>query len=192
MVKYPHEKLDARHIKDRRFDSLEFNVLIAGELETITSHDITQEECTARIRIAKTLCYHKMYLSDADLRDGYDTVLKKVEQGKLRWTDNLVDELHSHLDYRANVIMRSKMAKQEGFTKVENRLSTAERNDSGAPLKIIYCLDYNLGKCPHHDHHEGQHNSKKVTKFHVCRRCHKEGDFKSHKDTDDVCLRKRS
>ena len=35
VIKYPHEKLDAKHIKDRKFDNLEFNILVAGELKII-------------------------------------------------------------------------------------------------------------------------------------------------------------
>ena len=33
VVKYTHEKLNTRQVKDRKFDSLEFNVLIAGDLD---------------------------------------------------------------------------------------------------------------------------------------------------------------
>ena len=55
VVKYPHEKLDPKHVKDRCFDSLEFNILIAGELEIASLENINADECKARIDIAKTL-----------------------------------------------------------------------------------------------------------------------------------------
>ena len=38
VVKYAHEKLDPRHVKDRHFDSIDFNFLIAGELEIAAEH----------------------------------------------------------------------------------------------------------------------------------------------------------
>ena len=33
VVQYAHEKLDSKHSKDLKFDALDFNLLIAGELE---------------------------------------------------------------------------------------------------------------------------------------------------------------
>ena len=92
VVKNAHEKLDTRHVKDRKFDSLEFNVLIARELELISLPNVSPAERSARIEIAKTLCYHKKYLGDEDLREGYDNILKRVEQGKLSWNENLAEK----------------------------------------------------------------------------------------------------
>ena len=47
VVKFAHEKLDSRHIKERSFDRLPFNLLVAGEVELIMQPDITEEECRA-------------------------------------------------------------------------------------------------------------------------------------------------
>ena len=119
VVKNAHKKLDSRHIKDKQFDALDFNILIAGQLELASLPEMSPEEHNMRICIAKTLCYHRMYLNDHDIREGV-TILKQVEQGRATWNDNLAQRLHEHLDYRANVIMQRKIAEsQEGFTKVE-------------------------------------------------------------------------
>ena len=189
VVKYPHEKLDSKHVTNRDFDKLEFNILIAGELELIALHSIGEQEKAARIEVAKVLCYHKKYLDDANLRAGYDSIMKQVEQGVIDWDDSLGEKLHQLLDYRANVILRDKM-NNEGFTKVEYKKPTERKSstfsaDSGNKEKVFYCLEFNLGTCPQTDHHEGRLGSKKVTKFHICRRCHKDGEFKSHADGDD-------
>ena len=48
------------------------------------------------------ICYHKLYLNDEDLRNGYD-VMKQVEQGNLSWNDDLGSKLHEHYVFRANV-----------------------------------------------------------------------------------------
>ena len=60
---------------------------MAGELELALQEgrSIMEEERKARLNIAKTICYHKQYLSDRDLRIGYDSILKKVEQGREKW-----------------------------------------------------------------------------------------------------------
>ena len=188
VVKNAHEKLDPKHVKEKSFDDLEFNILIAGELELAALHNISSEERDARISIACTLCYHKKYLGDTDLHEGYDTVLKQVEQGKINWGDDLGSKLHEHLDYRANVIIRDRLAAQGSSHKQESgRIPNDKKTtvDSAKPDKVIYCLEYNLGTCPQHDHHKGRFGQKKVTKFHICRKCHKDGDFKSHRDGDD-------
>ena len=77
VVTFAHEKLDVKHVQNRTFDSLNFNMLMAGELEIIMLNSISESEKNARISIAKTLAYHKQYLQDADLREGYDYILKK-------------------------------------------------------------------------------------------------------------------
>ena len=192
VVKYAHEKLDAKHVRNRKLDNLSFNILIAGELELACLPNITDVERRARTQIAKTLCYHKNYLGDTDLRDGYEEVLKQVEFGKRDWTDNLEDELHSLLDYRANILAREKLTQQpEGFTKVESRKDRRGASDS-ATGRIVYCMEYNGGNCPQTDHHEGRFSNRKVTKFHICRKCYKEGEYKSHRATDECCPRKDS
>ena len=192
VVKYAHEKLDSRHIKEKIFDKLKFNTLIAGELELVDGHCNSEEEKNARIQIAKTLCYHKNYMEDDKLREGYEAILQQVEQGKLNWSDELGIKLHEHLDYRANVNMRNKVSQQE-TTKTDRKQysdrKSIEVKNNGE--RVIYCLDYNLGKCPHSDHHEGRFAGKKVTKFHICRRCHTEGEFKSHKDSEPACPNKK-
>ena len=143
--------------------------------------------------MVKTLCYHKMYLEDTDLRDGYEMILKKIEQGVLTWNHDLAAELHQHLDYRANMILRKKLAEKESFSKLEKRaMSDLKKPDNNGANKVVYCLDYNLGQCQQPDHHEGRFNSKKVMKFHICRKCHKDGEFNTHKDSDNICPKKHS
>ena len=142
--KYSHEKLDSRHIAENKkeFNKLPLHLMIAGELEIIEREDITSEEKRARITIAKTLCYHKMYLQDDELRDGYDQMLKKVERGMQGWDPVLGEHLHEYLNYRANVILREKIQKDDQnkeFTKVEHRKSSSDRKNmpEGKGLFIV-------------------------------------------------------
>ena len=111
-VKYPHEKLDPRHVMgtNRSFDNLPLHLLVAGELELAEQEGISENERKGRIAIAKTLCYHKLYLNDGDLRNGYDEIVKKVERGLQEWNQVLGEHLHEFLNYRANVNLREKSA----------------------------------------------------------------------------------
>ena len=190
VVKYAHEKLDPRHISIRDFDQLDFNTLIAGELEIALLEETPLCEATARIEIAKTLCYHRRYLGEKELIKGYDNMLKQVEQGKLTWTDEMSEKLHQHLDYQANVITRDKMLAQQetGFTKVERgKASGNGRNNTDGKEKAFYCLEYNLGTCNFKGSHEGRLGTRRITKQHICRKCHREGEIKNHRETDEAC-----
>ena len=191
-VRFPHEKLDARHAKSKEFDTLPFNQLIAGELEIIGS-DIPTEEKEARINIAKTLCYHKSYLQDDDLRDRYDQIMKRIERGQQSWSAPLREHLNELLDYRANLIVQTKIAEaaesnkhNEPFTKVEKR-EKDRKKESDIKEKIIYCQDYNNNRCQHNDHHDGRFAGRTVTRWHLCKKCLEVGDRRSHRAMDPEC-----
>ena len=189
VVKFAHERLDPRHIVERDFDKLQFHTLIAGELELAQSCDSIEEK-QARIGIAKTLCYHKSYLDDKTLRDGYDQMLKRVERGTQEWDEALGEHLHELLNYKANVMMRERFqdGKEGPFTKVESRKSKVTDNRIE---RVVYCNDYNNGNCNQRDHHEGKFAGKKVTRFHICRKCYNvAGETRSHRDGSDECGRK--
>ena len=80
VVKYPNEKLDPKHTKDRSFDLLDFNMLITVELEIINWEGITQVEQSACIEVTCTLCYHKKYLSDGYLGEGYEAIMNQIQK----------------------------------------------------------------------------------------------------------------
>ena len=82
-----------------------------------------------RIEIAKTMAYHKQYLGDDDLRSGYDTVLKKVEQGVSTWDVSMGEDLHKLYDYRANVLLREKLAGGDKKPKSGDKPSDKKEND---------------------------------------------------------------
>ena len=194
-IKFAHEKLDPRHVKERVFDKLTASLLVAGELELAAQPNISEEERLARINIAKTVCYHKKYLQDEDLREGYDTILKKVEQGTAEWSRMLSEELHLFYDYRANAILREKSGgltagKQKGKTE-NNETETAEGDEDKDAGKVIYCLDYNLNKCSHDKSHKGKWKGKQgVWKWHVCKTCLRSGELNHHRDGDTKCPNK--
>ena len=69
-MKYAHEKLDNRHVQEKTFDKLTFSLLVAGELEIASLDSTPLNERVACINIAKTICYHRKYLKDDELRAG--------------------------------------------------------------------------------------------------------------------------
>ena len=119
VLKFPHEKLDPRHIGagDRVFDKLTFPLLVAGELEIASCEEVSDQERRARINIAKTICYHKAYLNDQDLRDGYNQLIKSIEQGKREWDPDLGERLHEFYDYQANKLVRERVQHEKQASK---------------------------------------------------------------------------
>ena len=170
-------------------------MLVAGELELIARDDVDEQEKKARFSIVKTICYHKLYLNDEELREGYDQIMKRIERGTHDWDEALGEHLHELLNYRANVILREKVneGNHNQFTKVEGKKAAKERKagESGKE-RFVYCMDFNNGSCTQRDHHEGKFNGVKVTKFHVCRKCHGFGEMKSHREGDPSCPRKEA
>ena len=134
MVKYAHACLDPRHVQECNFDSLPFHILLAGELELIGRRDTSDKERRNKITIAKTLCYHKAYLKDGELRDGSDQMLKRIEAGTQDLDKTLGEHLQEHLHYQTGMIIRNKV--------------------QGENEHIIYCQDYNNGICSFEDHHD--------------------------------------
>ena len=196
-VKFAHEKLDSRHVKERIFDNLNFPLLIAGELELASLPDVSAAERDARIEIAKTMAYHKQYLNDDDLKRGYDTTLKTVEHGVAQWSRTMGEDLHRLYDYRANVLLREKLAGGEVKNKSGDKNGDKKEQDGSGDeasdlTKIIYCMDFNKGTCAFQKSHVGKWRGKKVTKWHVCRTCIKNSELKEHPEGDPKCSNKKA
>ena len=200
-VKFAHEKLDPRHARERVFDKLNFPLLIAGELELASRSEASSEEKAARVAIAKTLSYHKLYLNDEDLRIGYDTILKKIEQGILNWGQHIGEELHNLLDYRATVLNREKMNAIEqkmnkpNNSKTNNPKSDSKISDETATTEVpdepeykpIFCMEFNKNSCSFSKSHVGKWRGKKCTKWHICRACLKNNELNPHSESDKNC-----
>ena len=193
VVQFAHGRLDSRHTTsaERVFDKLSSNLLVAGELEIASLNTISEAERLARVNIAKTVSYHRAYLKDADIRNGYDHVLKNVEQGKWTWSDDLGEKLHSHYDYQANKLARERMQGDGGTRTVKHATAINVNTEKAVePNGTIYCGLYNKGTCLHPDHHEGRFSNKAVTKWHICSKCFKAGERKSHREIDECCPNK--
>ena len=199
VVQYAHQKLDPTHVKDRTFKQLSFHFFVAGELELLLQENLGGDERTARLAFLRTLCYHKEYLDEADLKDQYVANLQAIERGEASWGEvaRLNAQLHSNLTFRAAIKSRErenatvakleKLVSRDGPAKGEKKGPSKE---TSAPVgKVIYCSEYNRGNCPFQDHHEGVFNKKTVTKWHICRKCLvQEGHpRRSHPEGDPQC-----
>lgn len=186
VVAYPHEMLNTTYVSDRTFEVLSFSQLVAGELELLASFNMTMQEKEARISVLRALAYQKEFVTDRDIRECYDSVMKSIEHGKATWSSELEVKVNWFCDFRANQHVREKV--KETVDKVG---STKEIKRDGE-LKVVYCLEYNKGTCTHKDHHEGKFAGRNVVKWHVCRKCLAETkEKKFHTELDSKCPLKK-
>ena len=140
------------------------------------------------------MCYHKLYLSDEDLRVGYDSIMKSIEHGDEQWSTKLADNLNNHYEFRATVALREKLnASESSGAKTKTNPSSkdgAEEQEEGGSQRIIYCMEFNKGTCTFPKSHVGKFQGKQVTKWHICRNCLKNKELNSHGEKD--CKNKKA
>lgn len=176
-------------------ESLTFDQLVAGELEICTMSDIAKIEKSARLRILKLLAYFAHWLPQKSLLEVYKAVILKVEKGVYTWSTELVNKVENMLDRAVSVNRlkkESEVRKSEGQEKEKNEKMRQHKKEPGVLLKsgekIIYCFEYNKGKCDKDTVHEGKFGGKEVTKHHVCRVClSNDKEKKFHPENDDKC-----
>ena len=191
-VKYPHERLNLQFVKNRKYDKLSFHLLVAGELELIQDGKMRNDEKTARLAMLKMLAYHKEYLETNELRDAYDSVMEEVEKGRAGWDDNLADKIHTFCEFRANLLTREQITKQQGTKQISTvRKDSKDSRDKTIDDRVVFCADFNNNTCKFTDHHEGRFSNKQVTKWHICKKCYLENrERNSHAENDPRCPRR--
>ena len=190
-VKFAHEKLDPTFVKRRIFDKLNFATLVAGEMELILLKGVSTEERLARAAIIKTMAYHKTYLQDDELRIGYDTILKKVEQEEMEWGPKMAEDLNRFYEARGQAQLREQLQikppQPAAGEEKNNKKEPGEDPDNGGDSKIIYCMEFNKGTCSEEKSHVGKWKGKKCTKWHICRACIKHQELSNHPEGDVNC-----
>lgn len=199
-VKYPHAKLDSDFVTNKKFDSLPFHHLVAGELELISRKNCKQEERMARIEVLKYLAYHFAFLDTEELREQYDSIMKKVERGELNWSSNLGKKIHKSLSFRRDTLRQTRelsdaKIRQGDRVKITKPDKKTEKTSvkEKAQEEVIYCADYNKNKCSFSTSHLGRWGGRDVMKLHICRVCLSEnGQKKGHPEGDESCPSKKS
>ena len=161
---YAHSALDEAIVGEKEPKELSFNLLVAGELEIITSNAVSSKEQFSRMQVLKKLAYKHEFLPLPDILSQYANFLQKVEKGKFRWgsKSDLV-QFEQQLMYNVS-IERSRV--------IDNRWDKDKRKGRGFQGKDErkkYCLDYNRGTCNLQSPHEGLINGAKVSKYHICK-----------------------
>ena len=137
---FAHVALDDEIGGEKDFDSLSFNLLVAGELEIILSNDISNKERDTRLKILRSLAYKHEFLSREEILKQYANFVKKVEKGKFRWgSKSSIRCFEQQLLY--NISIQSK--KKQVITQGKNTSTNKDDN------RKKYCLEFNRGQCEH-------------------------------------------
>lgn len=196
VVKYPHSKLSSDFVRVKKFDALPFHHLVAGEIEIISRTSCGEKERQARLGILKYLAYHFAYLDTAELREQYDAIMKRVERGELGWDNNLPKRIHRSLAFRRESVLTERQvtdaSTRSGETKSKKgRIEKSEKAKKEGEDEVIYCADFNRGKCEFSTSHLGKWSGREVMKLHICKKCLTEdGLKKAHPEGDDKCPKK--
>ena len=195
VVRYPHSKLNREFVSVVEFDQLPLNLFAAGETELIlcTKGEAKRD---ARLRILLMCLYHSQFLDVKEIREQYDVIMKGIERGEWFWVDNLTDKLDRALDRRARVLDRQVARSRSVEVRQIPRGGVSKKNDKVKPEakegfreEVIYCMDFNKGRCPESGSHVGRFAGRdNVFKLHICQRCWMEKSLKvGHPEIDDRC-----
>ena len=181
---YAHTAIDETIGGDKQFNELTFNLLVAGELEIISSGKISSKEKFSRIELLKILAYRHEVIPVSLVLTHYAGFLSKIEKGKYKWgSQKDLNTFEQQLVYSVSMD-RSQVDKDKegtgGMSKVVQ---------GGKEEKKKYCLEYNKGECTLSSPHEGTLGNQKVLKYHLCKKCLMDRNLeRSHPSKD--CVRK--
>ena len=88
-LKWPHSALQYEFVNDNvEFNNLDMKQFIAGELEIITSKNISDSERQGRLRLLKKIVYYTNVYTWKGLLAFYAAWLRKIELGQKKWSDD--------------------------------------------------------------------------------------------------------
>ena len=70
---------------EKELNELSFNLLVVGELEIISSKQISRKERFSRLELLKQLAYKSEVMTVRDILSQYASFVSKVETGKFKW-----------------------------------------------------------------------------------------------------------
>ena len=161
---YAHTALDETMGGDRQFNDLSFNLLVAGELEIISSRKISEKEKSSRIELLKILAYRHQVIPLNEVLTQYAGFLSKIEKGKYKWGSKRdLSTFKQQLVYSVSMDMSR-------VSSVNTSAGQGGAKDSKEEKKK-YCWEYNRSSCNLSSPHEGWLGNVKVMKYHLCKKC---------------------
>ena len=151
---WPHSELSLSHVsKEVAYDELSIEEFTAGYCAILKSKRLTEVERTARINHLYDIMYLAMHYEWSAVRRFHAAVLLEIERGHLQWGDSFhYLERHSfHDQLKRNVKQKSPQSTRAN--------------------PVLFCRDYQRGKCRHDKDHFGTIRGNKKWLQHICAKC---------------------
>ena len=157
---WPHAHLQYEHVnKHVKFQDLNFKLLVAGELEILSSEDLSNEERQGRLKLLKKIVYYSSTYEFEGLKSYYAAWLRDIELGIKKWSD---DPQEIETDILTKHLLKSK---QLPFKKGSNQ-GASQQSD-----RIWFCSQYQRNNCPHKSTHLQVVKGKQRMATHICATC---------------------
>ena len=159
---WPHAALQDEYLfKCLSFSELDFRLLVAGELEIISSDNISSVERSGRLRLLKRLTYLHGVHGVECLKNIYTSIVRKIELGLLRWDSQFISEIQW-------LVTKQVASTGSSYSRGGQRGGLTDRK---ARDRVWYCQDFNQGKCTLKDPHKATVKGQTVQVGHFCARC---------------------
>ena len=160
-----------------QFENFNFNKLVAGELEIITSPKISKVERNGRLRVGllKKLALYAENFDITTIRGIYLGVLRQIELGMIDWKCDF-----SNAEQMA-------ITKSLG-NKGGKRVKTKGTEQSDNPKLTWFCHNYNKDKCSQKSDYTGMVKGKNRYLKHICAICYlRDKTEMKHPESSSVC-----
>ena len=149
---WPHSQLSLAYVsKDKGYDELTIAEFSAGYASILKLPSISDTERNARLDHFIGLMYLVTQFTWPAVREFHAAVLFEIECGRARWGDSFPD-----LETR---LLRNS----------SRSTGTALASRSGAP--VLFCRDFQHGKCGHQKDHYGTIRNETKWLQHICAKC---------------------
>lgn len=149
---WPHSQLSLTYVsKDKGYDELTIAEFSAGYTSILKLPSISDSERNARLDHFIRLMYLLMQFTWPAVREFHATVLLEIECCRAQWGDSFSD-LETRL-----------------FRKSSRSTGTVHASRSGAP--VLFCQDFQHGKCGHSKDHYGTIRNETKWLQHNCAKC---------------------
>ena len=141
---------------DMSLSELDLRLLMAGELNIISSKHIDETERSARIELLGDIVFNAGHYQWNAVLKFYSAVLSRIANGELKWGDS----------YHR---MEQQLLMPFPRNQFDQRGKTARRVRD--PDRPIYCREFQSQECEHTGDHMGKFYGEQVTFRHICMKC---------------------
>ena len=171
-----------RHKKEINFDDMDFNQFVFGESRLINRNKIDQKEKETRIHLMQRISKLNSKFGFEVAKELYRDTLNGIEEKEFKW-GNIMEIQRIEMDIKSDNIKFETGLDTEGKSKNSTKKISKDKNPD-----IVWCKNFNFGRCTFQSHHKGKFNSEQVKKWHICKACWtNKSEKKFHKVNAEDC-----